>query len=229
MAVPEAGQELQDVYQTLTCACPGFGDAELTLADERCTCEASLDERQLVKRLLNDEPRHEISTGRGKLDVLERLVKLDPGWDARLIYDRAAYERLITTTKTVCAGERGLVLSQSQISCTVRNRWFPRFRAMFAAGMSPQSIFRYYVDDSNVTMAPTKPWTYEDLKANPEKALSWAFPGALMLGLIGFLLTRITRRREHVEVAIAAPVAAEEALSIEQRLLLEDELDAMGG
>jgi len=229
MLAPQPGQELQDVFQTLTCACPGFGDAELTLADERCTCEASLDERKLVKRLLNDEPRHEVSTGRAKLDVLERLVKIDPGWDARLIYDVGAYERLITTTKTVCPGERGLVLSQAQISCSVRNLWFPRFRAMFAAGMSPQAIFVYYVDDSNVSMAPTQPWTYEDLKANPEKALSWAFPGALVLGLLGLLLTGVIRRGKKVNEGVVAHVSEEDTLTVEQRLLLEDELDAMGG
>ena len=229
MAPPPAGQALSDVYSTLTCDCPGFGDAKLTLADERCTCPASLDERKLVERLLSDEPQHEVTSGRAKLDVLERLVKLDPGWDARLIYDRGAYERLITTTKTVCPGERGLVLSQAQISCSVRNRWFPRFRAMFAAGMSPQSIFRYYVDDSNISMAPTRPWTYEDLKANPEKALSWAFPGALVLGLMGLLLTGVARRRKRAEMGPVAHVEASDILTPEQRLLLEDELDAMGG
>jgi hypothetical protein len=229
MSPPAAGQELQDVFQTLTCACPGFGEAEFTLGDERCVCAAALDERTLVKRLLSDEPRHEISTGRAKLDVLERLVKLDPGWDARLIYDSGAYERLITTTKTVCPGERGLVLSQAQISCSVRNLWFPRFRAMFASGMSPQSIFRYYVDDSNVSMAPTQPWTYADLKANPEKALSWAFPGALFLGLVGMLLTGVVRRRKNPYEGVAAHVSTKDTLTAEQRLLLEDELDAMGG
>jgi hypothetical protein len=100
---------------------------------------------------------------------------------------------------------------------------------MFASGMSPQSIFRYYVDDSNVSMAPTQPWTYADLKANPEKALSWAFPGALFLGLVGMLLTGVVRRRKNPYEGVAAHVSTKDTLTAEQRLLLEDELDAMGG
>jgi cytochrome c-type biogenesis protein CcmF len=229
MAPPPPGQELPDIYATLTCACPGFGEVALTLADARCTCREALDERILVERLLRDEPRDEVTSGRAKLDVLERLVSLDPGWDARLIYDVPTYEHLVTTTKTVCPGERGLVLSQAQISCSIRNRWFPRFRAMFASGMSTHAIFRYYVDDSNVTMAPSQPWTYEDLKANPEKALSWAFPGALVLGLVGLLFAGITRRRKAGPFQPAIASSSADHLTPEQRLLLEDELDAMGG
>jgi hypothetical protein len=100
---------------------------------------------------------------------------------------------------------------------------------MFASGMNSKSIYRYYVDDSNVSMAPTQPWTYEDLKANPDKALSWAFPGALFLSLVGLLLTGVVRRRKSIGPGVAAHVSGVDTLTPEQRLLLEDELDAMGG
>ena len=102
---------------------------------------------------------------------------------------------------------------------------------MFASGMSSEAIYRYYVDDSNITLAPSEPWTYEDLKANPEKALSWAFPGALVLGLLSLLLTGVVRRQRRgvLADAPAGSVGAQtDLLTAEQRLLLEDELDALG-
>ncbi|MGM0575476.1 MAG: cytochrome c-type biogenesis CcmF C-terminal domain-containing protein [Myxococcota bacterium] len=229
---PSAERAVEDVLRAFTCDCgprDAPGAAARTLADEACACEEARSERAMIAELMSDYSDDQKASGRAKLDVLERLVDLDATWDARLRYDAGDYRHLLSTTKTTCPGERGLALSQSQISCSVRNRWLPRFRRMLAAGMSEDAIYRYYVDVNNATMDPASPWTYEDLRANPDKPLSWAFPTTLIAGLLVGLLVFFTRRgrrtAEEVSPSMTAPTSDD--LSERQRLLLEDELDIL--
>ena len=96
--------------------------------------------------------------------------------------------------------------------------------------MEEETIFQFYVDENNVTMAPPNPWTYEDLQANPGKALSWAFPFLLIGGLLVLLLTFIGRRaRSKGGVTSTAVDSSSDTLTARQRLLLEDELDLLDG
>ena len=121
-----------------------------------------------------------------------------------------------------------MVLSQSQLGCSVRNLWLPRFRHMLAAGMSAQRIHTFYVDENNVSMAPSVPWSYDDLKAHADKPLSWALPGAALLAfLMGLLTYAVRRTRRNRREAVAAPSVQLPALSERDRLVLEDEMDLL--
>ena len=99
---------------------------------------------------------------------------------------------------------------------------------MLAAGMSVERIHMFFVDENNVTMAPSVPWTYADLKAHADKVLSWALPGALLLAFLAALLFYAIRRtrRNRLEAAMAPRVAVPR-LSERERLLLEDEMDLL--
>lgn len=230
MTPPAGGRALDDTLAALGCGCGGLdaaGARARTLAAADCVCAAASMERALVETLMAGHSAATQRSGRAKLDVLRRLTEIDATWDARLRYDVQVYETLLSTTKTTCPGERGLVLSQAQISCSVRNLWLPRFRQMLASGMTAETIYRFYVDENNATMAPPSPWTYQDLRANPDKALSWAFPAGLVLLLLGLLVVTLVRlRRRPTTTAPQAPVAE---LSARHRLLLEDELDLLDG
>ncbi len=241
IAAPPKGGEVDDVLATLTCPCGVTLDASaLTTADPDCVCPHAAADRDVVQGLMAEQPRALWSSGRAKLNALYRLQDIDPTYDARLRFDPRTYDHILTHTKTVCPGERGLVLSQAQLGCSVRNKWLPRFRVMLAAGMSEESIYRYYVDESNATMAPPKPWSYDDLRSHADKALSWALPGLLLLvflvGLIAYARTKVraNARLAAAEAAaepsgVAARVARGGLLTPRQRLLLEDELDLLDG
>ena len=228
MEAPGPEGALADIQEALDCPCPGGDGVDRHLADTACTCPLAAEERQLIGQLLDEQPRVHWTTGRAKLEVLGRLTKIDAKFDGRLRYSRADYQRLLTTTKTTCPGERGLVLSQSQLRCTVRNLWLPRFRHMLASGMSVERIFTFFVDENNVTMAPAVPWSYADLKAHADKVLSWALPGALLFAFLAALFTyAVMRTRRNRRAAEEAPRAEVPVLSERQRLLLEDELDML--
>ena len=239
MAPPPAGAEIDDVLGTLTCPCGAtLVGSGLTTADPECQCLRALADRDVVTGLMREQPRSLWSSGRAKLNVLYRVVEIDPTYDARLRFDPRTYDHILTHTKTVCPGERGLVLSQSQLACSVRNKWFPRFRVMLAAGMSEQAIYRFYVDESNVTMAPSTPWSYADLRSHADKPLSWAFPALLLVSFL-FGLVFVARRKVRANAALAASTRAARVetlgedgadaanLTTRQRLLLEDELDLL--
>ena len=119
-------------------------------------------------------------------------------------------------------------MSQSQLSCTVRNLWLPRFRHMLAAGMTVERIHTFFVDENNVTMAPSVPWSYADLKAHADKALSWALPLAVLILFLSTLFALALRktRRNRAE-ARSAPVEVIPVLSERDRLVLEDEMDLL--
>jgi cytochrome c-type biogenesis protein CcmF len=228
MEAPGPAGPLADVQEALTCGCPVTDGVERTLADSGCACLSADEDRQLVSQLFGEQPRMHWATGRAKLEVLGRLTKLDPAYDSRLRYSRTEYQRLLTTTKTTCPGERGLVLSQSQLSCSVRNLWLPRFRHMLAAGMTVERIHTFFVDENNVTMAPSVPWSYADLKAHADKALSWALPGAVLAAfLAGLLVFAVRRTRRNRVTAESEPEVIVPVLSERERLLLEDELDLL--
>ncbi|MDP6945080.1 MAG: cytochrome c-type biogenesis CcmF C-terminal domain-containing protein, partial [Myxococcota bacterium] len=228
MSAPGPAGALHDTLSALTCPCAAPDGVERTLAAPECACDVATGDRQLIGQLLDREPRRSWATGRAKLEVIGKLTRLDAAYDARLRYSRDDYQRLLTTTKTTCAGERGLVLSQSQLSCSVRNLWLPRFRHMLAAGMTVERIHTFYVDENNVTMAPSVPWSYADLKAHADKALSWALPGALLLSLLLSLFGYAVRRtRQNRAAAAIAPRAPVSQLSERDRLILEDELDCL--
>jgi cytochrome c-type biogenesis protein CcmH/NrfF len=218
----------QDIQETLTCPCAARDNVERTLAAASCDCPEATQDRAVVAELLASEAPRDFASGKAKLNVLTRLVQVDGTYDARLRYSRATYHQILETTKTTCPGERGLVLSQSQLSCTVRNRWLPRFRLMLASGMSSESIFEFYVDENNVTMAPELPWTYEDLKAAADKPLSWALPAAaLFLFIIALFVYAIRQTRANRLLRAGALKTPENHLTERERLILEDELDLL--
>ena len=228
MSAPGPEGALTDILKALTCACPATDGVERTVADPVCECPKASVDRELTSQLLGQQPKAARATGRAKLEVLAELTRLDAGYDARLRYSRADYQRLLTTTKTTCTGERGLVLSQSQLGCSVRNLWLPRFRHMLASGMTVERVHKFYVDENNVTMAPSVPWSYADLKAHADKALSWALPAAVLFAfLAGLLAYAVRRTRRNRAMAAAAPVVQVTALSERDRLVLEDELDLL--
>lgn len=237
-APAEGVDPLSDVLATLRCGCSDGPQPRVdSLAHASCACPSADSDRQLVAELMSEQSDAWKQTGRAKVEVLLRLREVDPAWDQRLIYDAAAYEHLKGTTKTTCEGERGLVLSQAQLGCSVRRKWFPRFRVLLASGATEEQIFRYYVDENNATNSAGESWTYDDLRANPDKGLSWGLPAALM---VSFALTfvvvmlRRSRRLKKAHVDDAADTAgsreaegrAANQLTEEQRLRLEDELDA---
>ena len=228
MEPPGAEGALVDIQEALDCPCPLADGVDRTLADAACTCQVAGEERQLISQLLDEQARSQWATGRAKLEVLGRLTKIDAKFDSRLRYSRADYQRLLTTTKTTCPGERGLVLSQSQLRCTVRNLWLPRFRHMLAAGMTVDRIFKFFVDENNVTMAPSVPWSYADLKAHADKVLSWALPAAFLFAFLAGLFTyAVMRTRRNRLIAERAPAPSLPTLSERDRLLLDDELDML--
>ncbi len=242
MAAPPDGDAVGDALAALSCGPAGTTEAMrvLPLGDPGCASPKAEQDRALVTELVRKRPEADQRSGRAKLDVLYELVALDQRWDERLRYDTAAYDHLKTTTKTTCPGERGLVLSQSQLACTVRNKWLPRFRVMLAAGVPAEQVFRFYVDENNVTSAEGEPWTYDDLRAHPDKALSWAFPAALIAGFAAafiVLMVRVGRRRrlaaaspgQHVGSDRQAQGQRAGALSDAQRARLDDELEAFEG
>lgn len=224
-----AGDPLADVLGALTCGCPMemTTNEVVTLADERCVCRQAGLDREVVAELLQGYPSEAQVSGRAKLRVLGALVDENLLWDHRLVYSEADYQQLIGTTKTTCAGERGMVLKQAQITCSVRNYWFPKFRQMLTAGVPVEAIHTFYVDyENHGPRALEQPWSYEDLKANPDKPLAWAFPAALLLGALGWFIGRrlLRTRKGGADAPEADPMSAA-ALGSEQRLRLEDELD----
>ena len=164
--------------------------------DEECACPRATRERNQIMALMNaQKPEHQAS-GRAKLDVLTELTNLDAEWLERLNYSRKDFEFLMTSTKTTCSGETGLLLSQSKLGCSVRNVWVPRFKVMLASGMAPRVIFEFYVDENNVTMGPSKPWTYDDLYAAADKPMTWAVPLTLSITfIVGFVWVMLRRTR----------------------------------
>ncbi len=233
---PPKAAPLEDVLSLLQCVC-GVGDDSVrmkeTLADEPCKCPRADGERKQISALMSKYEAEDQASGRAKLEVLTELTSLDSEWLERLRYSREDYEFIMTSTKTTCEGERGLLLSQAKLGCSVRNRWVPRFKVMLASGMTPRTIFEFYVDENNVTMSPSRPWTYDDLYAAADKPMTWAVPLTLsitfIVGFVWFMLRR-TRRLDSLRQEPGTHGTGESSETSpyenEQRLRLADEMDA---
>lgn len=224
-----AGDPGADLMATLRCVC-GYGDARQevpgSLNDGACACPRAEADRKIVRGLLAQHSAIDQQSGRAKFLVLSALAEKDAEWLERTIYSAKDFDFIVGTTKTTCAGERGLLLSQSQLGCSVRNLWMPRFRLMLASGISPRVIFEFYVNENNITMHPEKPWTYDDLYAAADKPLTWFLPLSLSVGFI-FVFVGLTLRRTRRLRAGRAQGAdsSQDLLNPEDRLRLEDELD----
>jgi len=231
---PPSGSPNEDVFSQLQCMC-GYGDNSKRMSehmnDEECACPRASEEKRQIAALMSKHEEADQTSGKAKLEVLTELTKMDAEWLERLNYSRQDFEFIMSSTKTTCSGEQGLVLSQSKLGCTVRNVWVPRFKVMLASGMAPRVIFEFYVDENNVTMGPSKPWTYDDLYAAADKPLTWAVPLTLsvtfILSFVWFMLRR-TRRLERLRASHSdVPAGSEsEPIENEERLRLADEMDA---
>ena len=221
---------VEQLLSVLRCPCPSLGggleERDDSLAASSCDCARAVLERQVVSEVRESE-----AAAAGSVSfhaVLERLVALDASWDHRILFDETTFRDLVMSTKTTCPGERGLVLGQAQITCSVRNLWFPRFRQMLASGMSVDAVRRVYVQEENQSSrAPPGGWSYEDLRADPDKPMAWIFPTGVLLGVLGmFLGIRLRRARAKTPVSErrARPMTG---LNASDRLRLEDELDAL--
>ena len=94
--------------------------------------------------------------------------------------------------------------------------------------MTVDRIFKFFVDENNVTMAPSVPWSYADLKAHADKVLSWALPAAFLFAFLAGLFTyAVMRTRRNRLIAERAPAPSLPTLSERDRLLLDDELDML--
>lgn len=232
---PPQGDPVEDVLKVLLCSCDSDGrqtiDQTKTLADATCTCGRSERDRSLIRDLMAAEPEKDQKSGRAKVEVLLHLVsKVDPRWDARLMYDINAYKTLMGTTVTTCEGERGLLISQGQVGCSVRRYWLGKWRLMFAAGVAPATIFKHYVDTENIRQAPPKPWSYEDLRGTTGSNLGWALPASIVaVAAFGFMLLMMRRGRRRLASGESASREergqATDDLSIDDQLRLADELD----
>jgi cytochrome c-type biogenesis protein CcmF len=205
LAVAPAGHPGVDFLGRFRCGCPSGevrkGGAVVTLADPDCACPEAEVDRQVAREAFARQDLGDRRSGLAKIKAMELLTGVNPQWDTRLLYDPARYHDLQASTKTTCPGERGLLLSQSQLGCSVRGLWLPRFRRMLAAGWDQESIFRYYVDANNLDFAPDR-WAYDDLRADPDPGPAWVAPVLLVVaGAVGFVYVsiRVGRRRRTTE------------------------------
>ncbi len=234
MTAPADGDAMADLLTVLRCAC-GTGDSveiqPYSLADARCECARRGTDMAVINDLLAIHSPEDQASGKAKLAVLYGLVEIDQRWDGRLIYDETVYEQVKSTTLNTCEGERGMTLSQSKMSCSVRSLWMPRFRALLASGATPDHIHTYYVAENNRTQKPSTPWTERDLHTSEERAAKFGVP-AVVLASVGALLILLfvaskAKRKAMRELQTREVVGGSgAALSAEQRLLLEDEMDA---
>jgi cytochrome c-type biogenesis protein CcmF len=226
-----AGSALEDTLAVLRCMC-GYGDDATrlpeTIADAKCDCPRAQAERRQVAGLLDKYEDEDKKTGKAKFLVLKSLTKLEAEWLERIDYKRRDFEFLMSSTKTTCSGERGLALGQSQLGCSVRNLWAPRFKIMLASGMPLRTIFEFYVDENNVTMGPKTPWTYDDLYAAADKPLTWAVPLTFSVAFVVLFVWFMLRRTKRLDQLRAEQNLGDSAphLGHEERLRLADEMDA---
>ncbi|MFT7578652.1 MAG: cytochrome c-type biogenesis protein CcmF [Myxococcota bacterium] len=231
-AAPAAGDAYSDILGKLKCACREgrkLQIGQIPMSDPACDCAQAIDDKRVIFELVGREPAVEQSSGRAKYDVLGALKIVEPSWDERFIYAKSDYVTLVNTTKNTCAGERGMTLSQSKATCSVKSTWLPRFRQLLTAGVSRADVFEYYVAENNVTQQPSAPWESYELHTLEDRGFTYTLPIGLLLGalflLFFFVLPVRKKRRGQAQASREAQGAAGTALSARDRLILEDELE----
>ncbi len=220
----------------MRCACEEAGERVFkdnqTLLD--CACPLGQSMRRRVEDYMQGASTADKQSGEAQLQLFDTLYDEDPSNERYLIYDTHDHGYLMENTMCTC-GCGKMALSQCPLDCPWSPHYKRRFKVLLAIGLTRDEARAHYLEDANLTHRREQtPFTFGEITLNTEEARSWQVPvigGAVAAVLIlGIMMLRTKAARLEVAPAPAvAEAAPPDTLSEDDRDLLDDELDDIGG